>query len=285
MSNQEPTGKPDSSAIRTALWRALHVQSDPSPPILDDRIGLELADPEDGWEGRPDMDLHFTRRVRLSIAARARFVEDLMINQYIMGVEQYVILGAGLDTFAQRNSDLASKLKIFEIDKQETQIWKQNRLRDTGYGVPQWLRFVPVDFEKENWIEKLIESGFDRKKPSVISCTGVSLYLTHEGNLSTLRQVSELSPGSTLAYTYLIPKDLVEDEDRELLEISIRGAERSGTPFRSFFRPEEILDLAKQAGFQSAQTISKKDIVDSYFKERADGLDSASGEEILIASN
>ena len=94
------TAAPDSTAVRVALWRAMHVQVDPPPHVLEDEIGLKLAAPDDGWRRRPDMDLHATRLFRASIVARARFIEDLVVEQARRGVSQYVILGAGLDTFA-----------------------------------------------------------------------------------------------------------------------------------------------------------------------------------------
>ena len=93
---------PDNTAARTALWRALHVQVDATPHILEDEIGLQLIAPDDEWKQRPDMHPDFTKRLRASILARARFVEDLVIEQSKQGSGQYVVLGAGLDTFAQR---------------------------------------------------------------------------------------------------------------------------------------------------------------------------------------
>src|SRR5580692_7330140 len=108
---------PDSTAARVALWRAMHVQVDALPHVLEDEIGLKLVAPEDGWRQRPDMDPHFTRLFRASIVARARFIEDLVAEEAGRGVSQYVILGAGLDTFAQRRPEIASRLKVFEVDQ------------------------------------------------------------------------------------------------------------------------------------------------------------------------
>src|SRR4029077_2160189 len=106
---------PDDTAVRVALWRALHVEVDAPPHVFEDEVGLKLAAPDDGWRSRPDMS-PFTRPFRASIVARARFIEDLVAEQAAGGVGQYVILGAGLDTFAQRRPELASRLLVFEID-------------------------------------------------------------------------------------------------------------------------------------------------------------------------
>jgi methyltransferase (TIGR00027 family) len=143
----EQTTVPDSTAVRVALWRAMHVQVDPPPHVLEDEIGLRLAAPGDGWRGRGDMDPRGTSRYRAGIVARARFVEDLVDGQAGHGVGQYVILGAGLDTFAQRRPEIASRIRVFEVDQPGPQAWKRQRLTELGYGIPGWLRLVPVDFE------------------------------------------------------------------------------------------------------------------------------------------
>src|SRR6202453_3394721 len=119
---------PESTAERVALWRAMHVQADAPPHVLEDEVGLRLIGPDDGWRQRPDMDADGTRGFRAAIVARARFIEDLVTEQAGHGVGQYVILGAGLDTFAQRRPEIASSLRVFEVDRPGTQAWKQQRL-------------------------------------------------------------------------------------------------------------------------------------------------------------
>ena len=108
---------PESTALRVALWRAMHAQIDAPPHVLEDEIGLQLAGPDEGWRRRPDMDPQFTSPFRASIVGRARFIEDLVVEQAGRGVDQYVILGAGLDTFAQRSPVSASGLTVFEVDQ------------------------------------------------------------------------------------------------------------------------------------------------------------------------
>jgi methyltransferase (TIGR00027 family) len=179
---------PDSTAARVALWRALHVEIDPRPHVLEDETGLKLLAPDEGWRDRGDMDPRFTRPFRASIVARARFVEDLVVEQASGGLDQYVILGAGLDSFAQRRPEIASRLKVFEIDRPGPQAWKRQRLIELGFGIPDWLRFVPVDFETGgSWPDGLVTAGFDGNKPAVMVSTGVSMYLTKDANAATLR--------------------------------------------------------------------------------------------------
>ena len=273
---------PDNTAVRTALWRALHVQVDAKPHILEDEMGLKLVAPPDDWQERPDMK--FTKRLRASVVARARFIEDLIIEQSEQGIEQYVILGAGLDTFAQRRTDIASKLQIYEIDQASMLNWKYERLIDLGFRVPQFLHFVPVDFETSSWWEELLAAGFDTGKPAFVACTGVCLYLTKEVIAAILQQMAKLVSGSKLAISFYLPEELLDEEDRPMQELAEKGARDAGTPMVSFFAPDEILSLADKAGFTEAKTISTKDMEQYYFGNRTDGLLPASGEVFLLAT-
>jgi len=283
--NREKATVPDHTAVRVALWRAMHVQVDASPHVLVDEIGLQLVAPDESWRQRPDMHPEGTRGYRASIVGRARLIEDLVLEQIQKGISQYVILGAGLDTFAQRKLDFASKLRVFEIDKPETQEWKRQRLTELGLGVSNNLQFVPVDFEAgDSWWEKLATNGFNASQPAVVASTGVSMYLTQEANMATLRQIADLAPGSTLAMTFLLPLDLVDPAERSQHEMVYERARAAGTPFVSFFRPSEILELARKAGFRDVRHISRSDIIQRYFADRSDGLQPSSGEEFLIAS-
>lgn len=282
---EKQTG-PDSTAARTALWRALHVKIDPPPHVLEDEIGLKLLAPEEGWLNRGDMNPQFTRPFRASIVARARFIEDLVAEQSSCGVNQYVILGAGLDSFAQRRPEIASRLKIFEIDQPGTQTWKRRRLIELRFGIPDWLRFVPVDFEAdESWWDGIAAAGFDRDKPAIVVSTGVSMYLTKAANTATLRQLAALAPGSTFAMTFLMPLELADADVRPGLEMAAKGARASGTPFLSFFTPPEIMALAQEAGFGQARHVSAADLTGRYFAGRTDGLRPPNNaEELLVAS-
>ncbi len=282
---KEQTKGPDSTAVRVALWRAMHVQVDPPPHVLEDEIGLRLAAPEDGWRRRPDMDPQATRGYRAAIVARARFIEDLVTELAGRGITQYVILGAGLDTFAQRRPEIASGMRIFEVDRPGAQAWKRQRLIELGFGIPEWLRLVPVDFEAgQSWWEKLPGAGFDTGQPAVVASTGVSMYLTRYANLATLRQIAMLAPGSTLAITFILPLELLDPSERPQHEAVYKSARAVGTPFISFFSPPEMLALAREAGFRQTQHISTDDLARRYFSARTDGLRPSSGEAFLVAT-
>jgi methyltransferase (TIGR00027 family) len=277
--------EPDSTAVRTALWRAMHVLVDPAPHVLEDEVGLRLVAPDDDWRSRPDMDPGWTGPFRAGMVARGRFVEDLVADGVADGVRQYVLLGAGLDTFAQRRPDLAALLRIFEIDQPGPQAWKRERLAAVGYGEPAGLRFVSVDFESgRSWWDELIAAGFDVGQRAIVASTGVSMYLTKPATVATLRQVALLPTGSTLAMTFLLPTELVDELDRAAYEAAQDGARRSGTPFVSFYTPDEVLTLARAAGFRRAERVASSDLSDRYFAGRPDGLRPSTGEDFLVAS-
>jgi len=273
--------QPDNTAMRTALWRALHVLIDDKPYIIEDKIGYELIKPEKDWQERPDMK--YTKRLRASIVARARFVEDLAKEHIAKGVTQYVLLGAGLDSFAQRNSGISSQVHIYEIDQPGTLVWKEEKLIENGYTIPDHLHFVPVNFETSSWWAELINKGFDVTKTTFVSCTGVTLYLTKDAIIDTLKKLTLLRSGSIIAIAFYLPLEQLDEEDKPLMEMSIKGAAASGTPFKSFCSVNEVVKLAEEMGLIDIQTVSTKDMTDNYFKDRSDNLVPASGEFFLVA--
>jgi methyltransferase (TIGR00027 family) len=194
-------------------------------------------------------------------------------------------MGAGLDTFAQRRPEIASTLRVFEVDQPGTQAWKRQRLIELGFDIPDWLRLVPVDFEAGgSWWEQLAAAGFDADRPAVVASTGVSMYLTKDANAATLRQLASLALGSTLAMTFLLPLELLEEEERPRLQVVVKSARAAGTPFISFFAPAEMLALARDAGFRDARHVTAAMLNQRYFAGRTDGLRTSSGEELLVAT-
>jgi methyltransferase (TIGR00027 family) len=287
--DDEQAAAPESTAVRVALWRAMYVLLDAPPHVLTDEIGLQLIAPDGDWRARPDMDPAGTSGFRAAIVARARFIEDLVTDWVAARsggtVAQYVSLGAGLDTFAQRRPDVASQLQMFEVDQAGPQAWKRQRLIDLGYGIPDWLRLVPVDFEvSESWWQLLAAAGFDSSQPAIVASTGVTMYLTKDAVAATLHQLAGLAPGSTVAMTFLLPPDLLEGADRAGLQASRKGARTSGTPFISFYTPDEMLSVARDAGFKDAQHVSGTSLAERYFADRTDGLRPSSGEDFLVAT-
>ena len=225
-----------------------------------------------------------TRPFRASIVARARFIEDLVVEQAARGVSQYVILGAGLDSFVQRRPEMASRVTVFEVDPPAPQAWKQRRLVELGFGVPDWLRFVPVDFEaKQSWRAALVGAGFDAGKPAVVVSTGVSMYLTHEANAAALREVASLAPPDARD-DVPVAAGACGSGRAPGLEMAAKGARASGTPFISFFMPAQIQALAREAGFAEAAHVSAAELTRRYFADRTDGLRPPNNAEELLAA-
>lgn len=155
---------------------------------------------------------------------------------------------------------------------------------ELGYGIPEWLRFVPADFEDgASWWNQMKNAGFNADQRALVSSAGVSMYLTQESIMSTLRQVAKLVPGSTFVMTYLLPMELMDSEERVGFERAEKGARASGTPFISYFTPTKIMAMAREAGFKEVRCVSGADLTERYFTGRKDSL-RAGSEELLIAA-
>jgi methyltransferase (TIGR00027 family) len=175
---------------------------------------------------------------------------------------------------------------VFEIDRPSAQSWKRRRLVDLGFGIPSFLRLVPVDFEAgDAWMERLAAAGFDPGRPAIVASTGVSMYLTKDAIAATLRQIAALAPGSTLAMSFMLPIELADPEVRPGIERAAAGARANGTPFISFFTPAEMLTLARDAGFGRVEHVSAAMLAQRYFAGRTDGLRPPNNaEELLLAT-
>jgi methyltransferase (TIGR00027 family) len=144
-------------------------------------------------------------------------------------------------------------------------------LIDLGFGVPSFLRLVPVDFERgEAWLARLVASGFEVQQPTLVASMGVSMYLTKEAIAATLRQIAALAPGSTLVMSFMLPIELADPEVRPGIEAAARGARANGTPFISFFKPDELLALATEVGFRDVKHVSAAALAERYFAGRTD---------------
>ncbi len=275
--------KPEHFAVRTALWRTMHLLADAPPHILADDIGLKLVAPEGQWRQRPDMGLHFTRRVRASVVAQCRLAEDMVEENYRQGVYQYVLIGAGLDTFAQRRLDEMKKLQVFEVDEIAVQSWKRRRLREIGVEESDRLHFIAANAGQNQWLRGLSEAGFDEKKPAVVAVLGLGLFLGQQAISMLMKQITGLAKGSQLLLSYLLPPEKVSPSDKAVWQVFRKGARRYGMPEPSFFSGEEMRLLAERAGFGSVRTMTSEELVERYFTHRTDRLSPTSGAEVLLA--
>jgi methyltransferase (TIGR00027 family) len=290
--------KPDFTAVITALWRAAHLRLDAPPHVLEDDIGLRLvrdtlvlaayleseaAGGPDAWLAHPLMGEKF-RRWRATMVARARLVEDIVAEQVDRGHDQYVILGAGLDSFAFRRRDLVRTLRVFEVDEPGTQAWKRHRFDELGMAPPETLSFVPVDFEVQAWGEEIATAGFDRTRPAVVSSLGTSQYLSVDAIDATLRDIARLAPGTVFVCTFVLPAHLIEPDEREMRAETEARAAAQGHPWLSSFSVDEVRGLAKDAGFAVVRLLTGDDLIGRYFAGRHDGLRPSSQNVYMIAS-
>ncbi len=285
--------KPDLTAVGAAFGRASHVLLDDPPFVLEDSVSINLVDTDVlraaqllTDDGRLKVTRDDPRAMWRGIfVGRARLVEDCVTERARAGVHQYVILGAGLDTFAQRRADLMPQVHVFEVDEPVTQGWKRARLQETGMDMPPNLHFVPVDFETgASWVEAIAASGFDRARPTVIASTGVTQYISAGALRSTLRDAVGLSSGTTFVSTFVLPADRIDPGERELRRVTEERAAARGAPWISFYTPEDIVAMARAAGFDDVRHVSREELNDRYFSDRADGLRAPSGEQLMVAT-
>jgi methyltransferase (TIGR00027 family) len=209
----------------------------------------------------------------------------LVIKHLESGVSQYVILGAGLDTFAQRRREVMMRLRLFEIDEPGTQQWKQRRLRELALPPAPNHRLVPVDFEsRQSWVAALATAGFSPGEPSVIASTGVAQYITVHAMRETFRQVAGLARGTVVISTFIPPADLIDPAERAYRALTEQRAASRGHPWISFYTPAEFISIASEAGFDNVHHVAASELNARYFNNRADGLRANSGENLIVAS-
>lgn len=264
--------EPSQSAILTAAARALH-RLEPPPLVLDDTLALALGG-ENAVELMARIQRELPPEALLSfsrwVCVRARVPEDIVEQAVANGVDQYVILGAGLDSFAYRRVDLSGHLRVFEIDHPASQEWKRRRIESVGIPVPANLVFAPVDFEHQTLREGLANVGFDAAKPAVFSWLGVTLYLTTDAIRSTLATVAAVAPPTTIVLTYNQPPSALSALGLEI-ETAIRAMVTGmGEPIITTFTPPEIEDLIRGEGFNSVTHFGPEEAQQSYFAGRAD---------------
>ena len=280
-------GQPSVTAISSAMARAAHLLWDDPPKIFEDTFALALSGCADErvLRGRLDAVLaEFTAKfggdlaqaalksARCAVVMRSRYVEEELDQAIKRGVAQYVILGAGLDSFAYRRPDVSKVLRVFEVDYPATQVWKRSRLRDLNVVMPPNLVFVPMDFEKESLIERLKDSGYRAQAAGFFSWLGVTMYLTREAIFDTLRTVASMAPGTEIIFQYFPPGALVDNEARQIQKLfADRGVSR-GEPYLTFFEPAKLAEQVRDAGFAEVWDLGPEEANARYLTNRADGL-------------
>lgn len=266
--------RPSRTALRVAMHRAAHQVFD-NPRVLDDPIALAIV-------GRPaTAELTAAqarygeskaRNLRAFMAARSRLAEDRLDAAVTKGVRQYVILGAGLDTFAYRNPHSAIALRVFEVDYPATQEWKRAQLTAARISIPESLTFAPVDFERQTLPDGLREAGYDRTKPTIFSWLGVTMYLTEAAFMSTLSFIASTPPGGGVVFDYAVTRSSLDRSAQKALDALSGRVAAAGEPFQSYFEPAELTERLRGLGFSYVEDLGAEEINLRYFANRADGL-------------
>ncbi len=263
---------PSATALRVAVRRAAHQLLD-NPKVFEDALALSMIGAQEAslLTSAPEQsDTGASRHLRAFLAARSRFAEDELAGAIERGTRQYVILGAGLDTFAYRNP--YRDLQVFEVDHPATQGWKRRRLEAEGISVPGSLTFVPVDFEKQTFLEALYNAGFKPEGPAFFSWLGVTPYLAKDIVLSTLRLIFSTSAGGGVAFDYALPRSSLGPLQQIAFDALATRVAAAGEPFQGFFDPKELAENLRSIGFRNLEDLDSAKINARYFKDRADGL-------------
>jgi methyltransferase (TIGR00027 family) len=276
--------QPSRTAQGAALHRAAHQLLD-MPPVFADPLALKIIGREAESELRAALIRIRTERagLRAFIAARSRFSEDTLAEAVAQGVRQYVLLGAGLDTFAYRAARAFPGLSVFEVDHPATQSWKRERLVEAGIAVPDVLTYAPVNFETETLAEGLARAGFDAKAPAVFAWLGVVPYLTRDAIMATLGFIARLPHGTTAIFDYGEPPS---ERDVAATAAHREMAERvaaSGEPFRSFFKAEDLKRDLAALGFSIVEDFDAAILNARYFSGRGDDLHLRGGGHLMRA--
>ncbi|AKB80755.1 O-Methyltransferase involved in polyketide biosynthesis [Methanosarcina barkeri 3] len=279
------------SAIMTACIRAHHSMYD-TPKIFDDFLAYNLI-PQ---EALLSIKQHFSKDKQFndpehtvtpsdqtitlssvtkstSVLSRARYTEDVLEEAVIQGVKQYVILGAGLDTFAFRRPEMMDCLEVFEVDHPATQNLKLHRLAELGWEHPAHLHFIPVDFTKENLATALIRSPYyDPSVKSFFSWLGVTMYLTREEVFSTLRSITDIAPeGSAVIFDYFDSDAFIPEKSSPIMKKKQEIFQKLGEKIITGFNPLTLDEDITSLGLSLHEDLSPEDIEKHYFQGRKDG--------------
>jgi methyltransferase (TIGR00027 family) len=265
---------PSKTAYGVAVIRAAHQLLD-QPKVLDDPIALSVLGPQADGEVRSRRQRgSLSRHLRAFVVARSRFVEDELAQAVKRGVRQYVVLGAGLDTFAYRNPH--PLLRVFEVDHPNTQAWKRAQLAANGIAIPATTMLVPVDFEQQTAGEELVRAGWNPEEPSFFSCLGVTMYLEPESVMATLKQLAAAPAGSQFVFDY-VPASSGSLRLRIMRFVLSLIAAAYGEPWKTDFDPAFLTGKLREFGFAQTQDMGPAEINALYFAGRADGMRSVGG--------
>jgi methyltransferase (TIGR00027 family) len=274
-------GQPSLTAERVAAERAAHQVLD-SPRVLDDPLAIQLLSPErrqellehPGWHDRSPL----SRPTRAIVVVRTRIAEDELAKS---GVSQYVLLGAGLDTFAYRNP--LPNAHVYEVDQPDTQALKRRRLQSAGIAPPPNMTFVPCDLTRDTLADALANGGFDRTRPAVFAWLGVVMYLDADDVTETLRYIATLPAPTSVIFDYAQPPEAFPWLQRIFYRQVLDRLAQIGEPWKSFMQPGPLREQLQSLGFSSVEDLGADEINERHLANRGDGLKAHGIGRIAIA--
>ncbi|HTC89648.1 MAG TPA: SAM-dependent methyltransferase [Bryobacteraceae bacterium] len=272
--------RPSRTAQRVALRRAAHQILD-HPRVFEDPLAIAIAGGE--AEGQTTVEQPHSRSLRAFIAVRSRYAEDQLAAAVARGVRQYVVLGAGLDTFAYRNPFQSAGLRVFEVDHPATQEWKRAQLGAAGIAIPAWMTFVAVDFERQSLEEGLRIARFEMQQPAIFAWLGVTPYLSRAAFDGTIHFIAGMPSGSCVVFDYAVERALLSPSQQQALDALAARVARAGEPFRLFFDPAELSRDLERLGYSNIEDLDCERINARYFSGRSDGLAVTGGGHLITA--
>jgi methyltransferase (TIGR00027 family) len=254
-------GTPSATAISVASLRAAHLHLFDGPKIHEDTFALQMSGAKDVEDLRARLEkskLPHLQRVSAYFACRHRFSEDRMRSALDRGVRQVVLLGAGLDTLALREPDLATRVRFLEIDHPDSQLWKLERLRALGLSTPG-VEYVPVDFASQDLTTELRAVGVQMDQPTFFAWLGVTQYISESAADATLSVVGQFAPGSEIVFDVVVPFEELASEELQISSAARTASQERGEPWQSFYRPEEIAPRLLALGFASVEPLKLED--------------------------
>lgn len=273
-------GRASRTAEIAAATRALHHLYD-EPSIFDDPFALDFT--SQVWRRliltKPlrwfmfDVVLRSMRPIAAQVVCRSRYAEDLLEDAIAAGISQYVIVGAGFDSFALRRRDLETTIRVFEVDHPDTQRAKRQRLQALGVDLPNNLEFVAVDFESEVLTDGLRRSEFHAGRRAFFSWLGTTPYLSTSATLDTLASIARSSaPESEVIFDYLVPEEILSDAEKRTVRKLKRFTARRGEPLIGEFHPAHLGKQLESIGLELIENVSGAEQEKRYFAHRRDGL-------------
>jgi len=296
MSENVSGGKTSLTAVGAATFRAAHLALDDHPRVFEDQFAMPFSGAPGSLEEYartvsarfiarlgPQAGPTVFRYLRALTVMRNRYAEDEFRSAMERGLTRYVILGAGLDSFAYRRLDLAESVQVFEVDHPATQTWKNERLLQLGLHHPSNLISLPLNLKEHSLTDALRAGGYGLEEPAFVSWLGVTQYLPEDAVFRILQEVALLAVGTEIVFTYIVPRVALDDEDQSLLDLFSTSTKERGEPWMTSLETAALIRTLQEMGFSDIQNLAPEEANTRYFADRNDTLRVPGLEHVMCA--